>query len=58
MPGLDEVSGRERLAFYRSKDQAWWDQLAAVYPNSAWQHALDFIQLSRRYGPPRMVALS
>ena len=43
MPGLKKVSGRERLAFYRSKDEAWLMQLATSYPDVARSVLRDFL---------------
>ena len=48
--GLPE--GRERLAFYRTTNQAWWNTIAQVNPNRARFLANDWRSLRRRYGPP------
>jgi len=55
MPFIDERSGRERLAFYRSTDQEWWDNLIAADWQQAHTRLLDWAALSRRYGPPVML---
>ena len=49
MPGLKKVSGRERLAFYRSKDEAWLMQLATSYPDVARSVLRDRSMLLTRY---------
>lgn len=53
MPGLTGLSGRERLAFYRSTDQAYWDTLANVNLYEAVNRMKDWQALNRRY--PRLV---
>ena len=44
-PGLTQKSGRERLAFYRTTDQAYWDQLAQVNLSRAKHNMMDWAAL-------------
>jgi len=55
MPLIDKRTGRERLAFYRTTDQAWWDNLMM---ENSWEAEIrlhDWDALQRRYGPPVML---
>lgn len=47
-PGITKRSGAQRLAFYRSTDQAYWDRLAATNPMWAKHNLMDWIALTRR----------
>ena len=47
--GLREVSGRQQLAFYESQDITYWQNLLAVYPDTARQAFLEFARLVRRF---------
>jgi hypothetical protein len=55
MPGLTEVSGRARLQFYNQTTPEWWTQVAAIYPNEAWQMMLEWGRLLRRYEMPGLM---
>lgn len=46
---LNEPSGRERLAFYRSTTYEWWAQLAAIRPDRARFRFHDWRALRRKY---------
>jgi hypothetical protein len=50
MPLLEFPSGREELAFYRSRDYGWWVQLAATYPDRALYRFTRWVRLARKYG--------
>ena len=50
-PILERPSGREELAFYRSSDLAWWEQLAETYPDEARRRVRTWAALTKRYGP-------
>ena len=49
LPGMKLLSGRERLAWYETKDETYWGQLAATHPMEAHATLLDFAQLARQY---------
>ena len=49
MPGLDQKSGREKLAFYRTTDAAYWERLTAINRDRAKSNLLEWGALSRRY---------
>mgnify|MGYP001613215709 CR=1 FL=1 len=48
MPGLEKKSGREKLAFYRSTDQMYWDRLAMVNLARAVSNMLEWAALTRK----------
>ena len=50
LPGMKNLSGRERLRGYESTDEVYWTQLFQVYPRVAEAMLLDWAQLYRRYG--------
>lgn len=53
MPGLKDRSGRERLAFYRTRPIEWWLAVFAEFPRgdySALALFRDWRELSRIYG--------
>ena len=50
MPGVKQVSGPEELAFNRTTEQGYWDQLTATYPGLAKYRALRWMALERKYG--------
>lgn len=49
LPGMKLLSGRERLAWYEAKDEAYWGALAATHPMEAHATLLDFASLAREY---------
>lgn len=50
MPGLTRKSGPERLAFYRSQPEEYWQQLTATNPRQAKLRMRDWMALSAREG--------
>ena len=48
MPGLEKKSGREKLAFYRTTDQPYWDRLASVNLARAVSNMREWAALSRK----------
>ena len=52
LPGRENVTGREQLAFYRSTDEAYWAGLMGSYPQLAAASLRDWARLSHLYGEP------
>ena len=53
--GLDERTGRERIAFYRSTSQPFWDRLSETRPDRARILGRDWMILRRKYPLPPML---
>ena len=49
-PGMTDISGREQLALFRSKDADYWIKLGEVFPEGAKELAREFISLLRKFG--------
>lgn len=49
-PGLKEMSGRERLDWYRHQPPEWLMNLIAIYPQVGRAAVLDWASLAREYG--------
>ena len=49
-PVLEFPTGREELAFYRSREYGWWAELAATYPDRAAWRLRRYAKLVRLYG--------
>ena len=52
MPFVEDKSGREKLAFYRTTDAAYWENLARTNRDYAKAKILEWAALVRRYGQP------
>ena len=49
MPGVKQPQGREALATYRLTEYAYWDWLAATYPERARYEVRRWMALERKY---------
>ena len=49
MPGLTKKSGREKLAFYRTTDEAYWERLSSINMARAKANLAEWSTLVRRY---------
>lgn len=49
LPGMKLLSGRERLAWYETKDENYWQGIALTHPAEAHASLLDFASLAREY---------
>lgn len=49
LPGLRDLSGRERLAFYEAQPETYWAELFATNPAEAHVTFMDFAELVRLY---------
>ena len=50
MPGLKEMSGRERLDYYRKQPEEWLIGLLSTYPQVGRGVVMDWGSLSKTYG--------
>ena len=50
LPGMDDLRGRELLAWFREKDLQWWLAIAAEFPDKARELFMTYGSLRRRYG--------
>ena len=48
LPGMRQMSDAQRLADYRAKDEAWWQNVTVRNPLEAWAYTLDYARLVRQ----------